>query len=123
MKRLMILVAAAAMTLAPTMASAARIVVVGPAFGGGFYGSYWGPYGRPVYGYPAATLGEVKIETKLKDAEVFINGAFAGTTKEAKTLHLRQGTYTIEVRHAGEPSFNEQVFVTAGKTLHLHPAA
>ena len=119
MRKLMILVAGGAMTLAPMTASAARVVVGvgGPVFGAGFYGPYWGP----AYAYPA--FGEVKIDTKLKDAEVFVNGAFAGTTKDAKTLHLRPGTYTIEVRYAGAPELSQQVFVAAGKTLHLHPAA
>jgi hypothetical protein len=121
MRKLMILVAAAAMAMAPMTASAARLVVVGgPVFGAGFYGPYWGPYWGPAYAYPA--LGEVKIDTKAKDGEVFINGAFAGTTKDAKTMHLAPGSYNIEVRFAGAPALNEQVFVAAGKTIHLHPA-
>lgn len=113
----MIFVAAAAMALAPMTASAARVVVVG----GGFYGPYWGP----AYWGPARLsliMGEVKIDTKSKDGQVFVNGAFAGTTKDAKTMHLRPGTYNIEVRQAGESTLNQQVFVAAGKTLHLHPA-
>jgi len=124
MKKLMILVAAAAMTLAPMTASAARVVVVGgPVFGAGFYHPYyWGPYWGPAYGYAPSGLGEVKIDTKSKTAEVFVNGAFAGTTKDAKTMHLLQGSYTIEVRQAGEPTLNQKVFVAAGKTVHLHPA-
>jgi hypothetical protein len=124
MRKLMILVAAAAMTLAPVTASAARVFVGGPVFGAGFYGPYWGPYwGGPAYAYLSPALGEVKIDTKLKDAQVFINGAFAGTTKDAKTLRLRPGTYNIEVRYAGEQTLNQQVFVSAGKTLHLRPSA
>jgi len=67
-------------------------------------------------------MGEVKIDTKVKDGQVFVNSAFAGTTKEAKTLHLRPGTYNIEVREAGEPTLKQQVFIAAGKTIHLHPA-
>ena len=121
MKKMMILFAAAAMTLIPLTASAARLVVgVGPAFGPGYYGSYWGPGYGYGYGYPAT--GEVKIDTRLKDAEVFVNGAFAGTTKDAKTMHLAPGTYTIEVRHGGEEELNQQVFVAAGKTMHLRAA-
>jgi hypothetical protein len=120
MRKLMILVAVAAMAVAPMTASAARLVVVGgPVFGAGFYGPYWGPYWGPAYGYPV--LGEVKIDTKAKDGEVFINGAFAGTTKDARTMHLAPGTYNIEVRFAGAPAINEQVFVAAGKTIHLRP--
>jgi hypothetical protein len=122
MKKMMILIAAAAMALAPMTASAARVFVGGSVFGASFYGPYWEPYWGPAYGYAPAALGEVKIDTKSQDAQVFVNGAFAGTTKDAKTLHLFPGTYNIEVRHAGEPVLNQQVFVAAGKTLHLQPA-
>ncbi len=118
----MILFAAAALTLMPTAASAARVFVGGGfGYGPAFYPAYWGPaYYGPVYGYPAT--GEVKIDTKSKDAQVFVNGAFAGYTKDAKTLHLRPGTYTVEVRGTNnQPVLNQQVFVLAGKTLHLHP--
>ena len=104
MKRVLMLVAATVLALAPMTASAARVFVGvgGPYWGPAYYGSYWGP----VYGaYPSAVFGEVKFDTKAKDAQVFVNGAFAGTIKEAKTLHLRQGSYNIEVRRGGEPSF------------------
>jgi len=121
MKKLTALVFAAAMTLAPVAASA-RVVVWGggPFIGGGFYAPYWGPAWGPAY-YATPGSGEIKIDTKAKDDEVFINGAFAGITKDMKTFHLRQGTYDIEVRHAGQTEVNERVFVAAGKTLHLHP--
>jgi hypothetical protein len=125
MKKLMILVATAAMALAPLSASAARIVVRGRAgFGPGFYapGPYWGSYWGPAYAYPSANLGEVKIETKSKTDEVFVNGAFAGVTKDMKSFHLRPGAYNIEVRHDGSPALQEKVFVAAGKTIHLQPA-
>lgn len=123
MKKLMILVAAAAMVLAPMSASAARVVVVGrPFVGAGFYGSHWGPYWGPAYPFAAPLAGEVKIDTKSKVDEVFIDGAFAGTTKDMKTFQLRQGTYNIEVRHEGQTAINAKVFVAAGKTIHLQPA-
>jgi len=122
MKKLMILFAAAAMTLAPMTASAARIFVGGPVIGAGFYGPYYGPYWGPAYAYGVPALGEVKIDTKIKDGQVFVNGALAGSTKDAKTLHLRPGSYNIEVRYGGQPALSQQVFVSAGKTLHLHPA-
>jgi hypothetical protein len=122
MKKIMTFIAGAVLALAPMTASAARLVFVGggPFFGPGYYASYWGPYWGP--GYPAYAAGQVKIDTKSKEDEIFINGAFAGSTKDSKTFHLRPGTYTIEVRHAGQPELNEQVFVAGGKTLHLHPA-
>jgi hypothetical protein len=121
MKKLMILFAAGVMAMIPVTASAARVFV-----GGGYgFGPYWGGPGYWGGAYPAYTYalsGDIKIDTKVKDAEVFVNGAFAGTVKDARTLHLRPGSYAIEVRHAGQEALNEKVFVTAGKTLHLHPA-
>lgn len=125
MKKGMLVLAAALMTLAPISASAAvrGFVVVGrPYYGGAFYSPYWGGYWGPYWGagyYPNA--GEVKLDTKVKDAEVFINGAFAGTTHDNKTMHLRPGNYNIEIREAGQARFDQKVYVVAGKTLHLHP--
>jgi hypothetical protein len=123
-KRLLVL-CAALMTLAPISASAAGFVVVGRPhyyYGGGFYRPFWGPYWGPYYGYGYyPNSGEIKLDTKVKDAQVFVNGAYAGTTHENKTMHLRPGSYNIEIREAGRTQFSQKVFVAAGKTLHLHP--
>jgi hypothetical protein len=128
MKKGLLIVAAAVMALAPVTASAAfrgGFVVGGPGFyGPGFYspfwGGYWGPgWAGPYYAYPNS--GEVKLDTKVKDALVFINGSYAGTTKDNKTMRLRPGNYTIEIRENGQTPFSQQVYVAAGKTLHLQP--
>jgi hypothetical protein len=124
MRKGMLVLAAALMTLAPISASAAvrGFVVVGRPYYGGWYSPYWGGYWGPYWGsayYPNS--GEVKLDTKVKDAEVFINGSFAGTTHDNKTMHLRPGNYNIEIREAGQPRFDQKVYVVAGKTLHLHP--
>ena len=123
MKKTLLIAAAALMTLAPMSASAAirGFVAVGPAYYGGWYAPFWGPYWgyRSYYAYPNS--GEVKLDTKVKDAQVFINGAYAGTTHENKTMHLRPGSYNIEIREAGQTHFAERVYVAAGKTMHIHP--
>ena len=125
MKKTLLVLAAALMTLAPMSAPAAvrGFVVVGRPYYGGWNRPYWGPYWGPAYGgyYANPNSGEVKLDTKVKDAQVFINGAYAGTTHETKSMHLRPGTYNIEIREAGRTQFAEKVFVVAGKTLHLHP--
>jgi len=127
MKKGLLVLAAAVMSLAPMSASAAirgGFIVAAPGFYGGFYSPFWGPYWGPgyvgpYYAYPNS--GEVKLDTKVKDAQVFINGSYAGTTHENKTMRLRPGSYKIEIRQGGQTPFAEQVYVAAGKTLHLHP--
>jgi hypothetical protein len=97
-------------------------VVVGPVFGPawgpwGYYG--YGPYSY--YGGYARAGGEIKIDSKAKDAEVFVNGAYAGTVKEMKSMWLRPGTYDLELRARGGEKFAEKVYVVAGKTVHIRP--
>jgi PEGA domain len=133
MKKALLGMAAALMMLVPASASArgfgGRIVVGGPFVGGYWGGPYWGGYWGPYYGYGPywggyyafPNSGEIKLDTKVKDAQVFINGAYAGTTQEDKKMHLRPGNYNIEIREGGRTQFSEKVYVAAGKTLHLHP--
>ena len=113
------------MTLAPMSASAAvrGFVSIGRPYYGGWYSPYWGPYWGGYGGYYRAypNSGEVKLDTKVKDAQVFINGAFAGTTHQNKSMYLRPGSYNIEIREAGRTRFAERVYVVAGKTLRLRP--
>jgi hypothetical protein len=132
MKKAFLSMAAALMLLIPSSAPAAvrgfvggRVFVGGGYWGGPYWGGYWGPYygygpyWGGYYAYPNA--GEIKLDTKVKDAQVFINGAFAGTTQENKKMHLRPGSYNVEIREGGRTQFSEKVYVAAGKTLHLHP--
>ena len=127
MRKGLLILAAAVVTIAPMNASAAvrGFVVVGrPYYYGGWYAPYWGPYWGPgwggyYYGHPNA--GEVKLDTKVKDAQVFINGAFAGTTHQNKSMYLRPGSYNIEIREFGRTQYAQKVYVVAGKTLKLHP--
>jgi hypothetical protein len=133
MKKALLIMAAAVVMLIPASASArgfgGRVIVGGPFvggyWGGPYWGGYWGPYaygpygGPGYYGYPYT--GEIKLDTKVKDAQVFINGAFAGNTHDAKKMHLRPGTYDIQIREGGKTQFDQRVYVAAGRTLHLHP--
>jgi hypothetical protein len=126
MKKTLLTLALAAMAIAPMSASAAvRVFVGGPVVYGGWYApywsAYWGPYWGPYGFYGNPNTGEVKLDTKVKTAEVFINGAYAGTTHQNKTIYLRPGNYNIEIRENGQTPFAQNVYVTAGKTLKLHP--
>jgi hypothetical protein len=123
MKKLIMLGIVSAILMAP-LAAYARPgrVIVAPAYGWGWYAPYWGPYpyGYGYYGYAPAT-GALKFDTSVKDAEVYIDGAYAGTVGKLKTMNLKPGSYDIEVRAPGRTQFDKKVYVAAGKTLHLNP--
>ena len=124
MKKMLLIASAALMLLPLTAAARGRVgVFVGSGFApmgwyGYGYGPYYGPYGA-YYGMP--NVGQVKLDTHVKDAQVFVDGAFAGTSGKLKTMWMRPGTYTIEMRAPGQPQFAEKIYVVAGKTVHVEP--
>jgi PEGA domain len=126
----------ALLVIVPVASAGPRIFIrggFGPAFyGPGFYGwyypwwygpgYYWGPEGY-YYG-PGAQTGSVKIETKAKDALVYVDGAYAGQLKDLKTFHLKTGEHDIELRDpSGHTYYQEHVNILPGKTLDLRPNA
>jgi PEGA domain len=123
MKRKLIMMGAVVTLMMAPLAASARVgVFIGPSFGWGWYAPYWGP-APYLYGHYAPATGELKFDTHDKNAQVYIDGAYAGTVGEVKTMHLRPGNYDVEVRTQGRTQLEENVYVTAGKTLHLHPDA
>jgi len=126
MKKQILLGLAALTSLVPSAAfCAGRGGVVGPGFAPlGFYE----PYGLAGFGaYPfapyaiAPNAGEVKIDTHVQDASVFINGNYAGRVGQLKTMTMLAGNYSIEIREFGRPPLDAQIFVVAGKSIKLHP--
>jgi hypothetical protein len=96
------------------------------------YGYGWGPaWYSPYYYYPgyypvarvypaAPQSGEVKIETHMKDASVYVDGGFAGSTGKLTKFHLQLGNHDIAVRNrAGQTLFHDKVQVLAGKTVDI----
>ena len=98
----------------------------GPGYWGGWYGPGWyGPYGA-YYAAPseAENTGQVKIDTKAKDAMVYVDGGYAGTVGDLKTFHLKAGEHNIELRDpSGHSYYQEHINVVPGKTLKLNPNA
>lgn len=146
MKKLMMVVLLTAVTMMAPLAASARPVgvFVGPRFvgprvvvvpryyvgprigigwgtpywGPSWYAPYWGPY---AYNYAPAT-GSLKFDTHDKDAQVYVNGSYAGTVGQLKTMDLQPGSYDIEVRAPeGGNQFQQRVYIAAGETLHLNP--
>lgn len=125
MKKLMLLLAAFAVMLPCQAVARGRIgVFVGPAFAP--YGAFgYGPYAYGPYGYGSCgavpNAGQVKLDTKVKDAQVFVNGSYAGTAGKLKTMWMRPGTYTIEIKAPGRARYAEKIYVIAGKKITLNP--
>ena len=133
LKRILIILMIAGTTLAMTMPASAAVrfgggFVVGPYPWGWyrpyFHGPYWpyygyyGPYYGAYYGHPNA--GEIKIDTNVKNAEVYINGAFAGTAGKLKSMWLRPDSYDVKIQAPGCAPFSERIYVVAGKTVKIH---
>lgn len=105
---------------ATAFARGPALVVVGPAFGPfGWYGPYYEAY--PYGPYLVANVGQIKLDTHVKEADVFIDGSYAGTIRELKTMMMRPGNYDISVRAPGRETFEQKIYVVAGKTLELRP--
>jgi hypothetical protein len=121
MKKLVMMLMVAGAMMLPLAAYGRAGVLVAPGFGWG-YSSYWGPYpyAYGYYGY-APVAGAIKLDTKVKDAEVYIDGAYAGTAGKLKTMYLRPGSYDVSLRSPGGARFDQKLYVTAGKTLHVNP--
>jgi hypothetical protein len=89
----------------------------GPFYAGGVYSPYpYAPYAYgPGYGYYGSAVGSLRIQVKPKDAEVYVNGYYAGHVDDFdgafQALDLQAGSYRIEVRAPGfEPlEFNVQI--------------
>ncbi len=118
---------------APSMAAQVVVgsrVVVGPRvavrsyvpfgwYGYGYYGPGWGYPAYPLYAIRPNT-GEIKINTDMKDASLYIDGGFVGPVRKFKKVELRPGNHDIELRDAsGERLFDRRVQVIVGKSVEL----
>jgi hypothetical protein len=106
----------------PVASAQPRIFIGGGFYGPAFYGpGYYGWYG-PGYAVEGSPyLGKVKFDTKMKDATVYVDNAYAGTVRQLGTFPLRPGAHNIELRDpSGQVIFQDKVDILAGKTLKLN---
>ena len=108
------------------------VVVVGgyyanPFWYGGPWYAYqypWGPYGpMGYYGYVDAS---VRVEVTPRDAEVFIDGYYAGTVNDFdgtfQRLHVSPGEHEIEVYKEGFRTFRQKVYLAPDNTFKVKQA-
>ena len=98
-----------------------------------YYGSWWDPFwGYSPYGfypypsfYPSSTggpgMGEVKIQTQEKSAEVYVNGALAGAAQDLKSFWLASGVYDLELRTGNQQAYKKRIYILSGKSVKISP--
>jgi hypothetical protein len=114
------LIAGLLLTLAPAASAQRRIIIIRPVHPI-FYDPFWYPYPPYPPGYYAENVGYIKLQTERKDAEVFVDGGYAGTAGQLKKFALRPGSHDLVLKDRdGRPFYQERVAVILGKTTKVH---
>jgi hypothetical protein len=108
---------------------------IGFGFGyGSFYGAYgwpWYPYGYGYYPYPYAAyypawyddLGALRIEAKPREAQVYVDGYFAGLVDDfdgmSQRLRAKPGDHEVEIYLPGYQSIKEKVLFRPSTTVKM----
>jgi PEGA domain len=91
-----------------------------PAFYGYPYGYGYG-YGGGVYQASGYDIGSVKLKVQPRDAEVYVDGYFAGQVDEFdgvfQALRLDSGGYRIEIRKPGYETLQFDVRIQPERTI------
>jgi hypothetical protein len=64
-------------------------------------------------------MGEIKLVSNLKDADVYIDDGLAGKVKDLKTLWLEPGAYNLKVQAENYMPFTMRVYILSGKSLKV----
>ncbi len=96
-----------------------RVIIVEPVRVFDPFFDYPYPYAYPP-DYMAQNFGYVKIDSKMKDAKVYVDGGYADKLAKAKKFALRPGNHDIQLRDSdGRTLAKERVYVMLGNTTEL----
>ncbi len=94
-----------------------------------YYPPYWDPFWGPYLTFyhpgfftgflPGEDMGEVKLAAEPKNAEVFLDGAYAGTADALKSMWLAPGAYNLALKVQNRAPFQRRIYVLTGKTLKI----
>lgn len=93
-----------------------------PYYSAAFWDPFWGTYSSFAYLPNLAyghDKGEVRLATDPKQAEVYIDGAYAGTADHLKSMWLDPGAYDLSVSYTGRESFHQRIYILTGKSLKI----
>ena len=89
----------------------------GYGYGAPYYGGAITAYGGP-YGW---SIGGVRLKVEPKDAEVYVDGYYAGVVDDFdgiwQQLRLDDGGHRIEVRKPGMDTLTFEVMIQPGRTI------
>ena len=90
-----------------------------------FYDPFWGYY--PYAGYPyvaGGSYGEVRTQVAPKDAQVYVDGFYAGVVSDFdgafKRLHLTPGGHVVTFYLQGYRTVTQNVYVRPDSTLKMN---
>jgi hypothetical protein len=93
-------------------------------YGYGYGGYGYGGYAGPVGGYAVSAYGGVRIQGAPRNAQVFVDGYYAGVVDDFdgtfQRLPLEAGAHEIEIRAPGLPPMTYDVNVQPGQTVTIH---
>jgi PEGA domain-containing protein len=99
-----------------------------PGSGPGYYG-YYGPayYQYPVYVGGGRgrydNSGSIRLQISPRQAEVFVDGYFAGTVDDFdgvfQRLNIQPGEHEVQVYLAGYRSFEQRFYLQPGKSFNI----
>ncbi len=96
-----------------------------PWYGFAYADQYpWGPYGYPPYGaYRVDPGASLRLEVKPKEAEVYVDGFYAGIVDDFngtfQRLSVTPGEHQIELFLDGYRTVHQKLYVTPRKTLNV----
>ena len=67
----------------------------------------------------AEDKGEVKLTADPKTAEVYIDGAYAGTADRLKTMWLDSGAYDLSLSAKGRKEFHQRIYILSRRSLKI----
>lgn len=93
---------------------------------------FFSPYSSPAYFsgafYPVwqngltgrEGRGEIRLQTNLPGADVFLDDAWAGIASDLKTIRLKPGVYNLKLTSEHHQPFQIRLYVLSGKTLKVN---
>lgn len=82
---------------------------------------WWGPYPgfAPGYFSNGYGKGEVKLKAEPRNAEVYLDGAYAGTADRLKAIWLDPGAYNLAISAKDHEPYQQRIYILSGKSLKI----